>query len=112
MSSLTLLRLIQFRAGYNVVVHAALEHGLFAKHGLVLEVEYTTGSLYLSEQLRAGNFSLGHTGADDVIADVEGNSSSDLFFMGLHSACWPVSAPILISSRCGKELVDARMFTA
>jgi ABC-type nitrate/sulfonate/bicarbonate transport system substrate-binding protein len=113
MSSLTLLRLIQFRAGYNVVVHAALEHGLFAKHGLVLEVEYTTGSLYLSEQLRAGNFSLGHTGADDVIADVEGNSSSDLFlFMGLHSGLLSlVSAPGIrdIQSLRGKELaVDAR----
>ena len=56
MSSLTLLRLIQFRAGYNVVVHAALEHGLFAKHGLVLEVEYTTGSLYLSEHCAPETF--------------------------------------------------------
>lgn len=113
MASLTRLRLIQFRAGYNVVVHAAVEHGLLAKHGLQVDVEYTPGSLYLSEALRAGKFHIGHTGADDAIADVEDHSSSDLFlFMGLHSGLLSlVGAPESrdVESLRGKQLaVDAR----
>lgn len=113
MRPLTRLRLLQFRAGYNVVVHAAMEHGLFAKHGLDVEAEYTAGSLYLSEALRAGEFHIGHTGADDVIADVEDHRSSDLFlFMGLHSGLLSlvsVSEVRDIDSLRGKELaVDAR----
>ncbi|MBI4528602.1 MAG: ABC transporter substrate-binding protein [Deltaproteobacteria bacterium] len=108
------LRLIQFCAGYNVVVHAAIEHGLFARHGLRVEVEHTPGSLYLSEALRVGKFHIGHTGADDVIADVEtSGGASDLFlFMGLHSGLLSlVSAPRIrdIESLRGEALaVDAR----
>jgi ABC-type nitrate/sulfonate/bicarbonate transport system substrate-binding protein len=113
MTSLKRLKLIQFRAGYNVVVHAAVEHGLFTRHGLEVEIAYTPGSLYLSDALRAGQFDIGHTGADDVIADVEANSNSDLFlFMGLHSGLFDlVSAPDIenVASLRGKVLaVDAR----
>lgn len=95
MALLNRLRLIQFRAGYNVVVHAAIERGLFARHGLEVEAAYTPGSLYLADALRGGEFDVGHTGADDVIADVGTHSGSDLFlFMGLHSGLLSlVSAP-------------------
>jgi len=42
--------------------------------------------LYLSQALKEGLYDIGHTGADDVIADVENDDRSDLFiFMGLHS---------------------------
>lgn len=112
------LRLIQFRAGYNLVVHAAIELGHFAKHGLEIEVKYTPGSSYLSEALRNGNFEIGHTAADDVIADVESQGAkseggSDLFlFMGLHSGLLSlVGAPGIrdIKSLGGKQIaVDAR----
>lgn len=107
------LRLIQFRAGYNVVVHAALEHALFTRHGLEIEIAYTPGSLYLSDALRAGEFDIGHTGADDVIADIETRSASDLFlFMGLHSGLLSlVSAPdfqTMEALRGQKLAVDAK----
>lgn len=118
MSALTRLRLIQFRAGYNLVVHAATELGHFAKHRLEIEMTYTPGSSYLSKALRTGKFEIGHTAADDVIADVESHGAkseggSDLFlFMGLHSGLLSlVGAPEIrdIKSLRGKQIaVDAR----
>lgn len=114
MASLSRIRLIQFHAGYNLVVHAAVEQGLFTKHGLDIEVSYTPGSAYLTEALRTGEFHVGHTAADDIVADVESHpGASDLFlFMGLHSGLMSlVSAPEIgdLASLRGKEIaVDAR----
>ena len=86
MSFAETIKLLQFRAAYNLPVHVGIETGIFARHGLTVETEYTPGSLYLSQALREGRCDIGHTGADDIIADVESNGSSDLFiFMGLHS---------------------------
>ena len=36
MASLTRIRLIQFRAAYNLPVHAAVENGIFATAGLAV----------------------------------------------------------------------------
>lgn len=109
------LRLIQFSAGYNLPVHAGREKGIFERHGLEFEIAYTPGSLYLSDALRKGDFEIGHTGADDVVADVEdfGGGPSGLFlFMGLHSGLLSVvGAPDMkaVESLRGKNLaVDAR----
>src|SRR5687767_4386260 len=80
------LKLIQFRAAYNLPVHGGMETEIFARHGLALETAYTPGSLYIGQALKEGRYDIGHTGADDVIAAVENNDGSDLFiFMGLHS---------------------------
>ncbi|MPZ78231.1 MAG: hypothetical protein GEU77_17105 [Deltaproteobacteria bacterium] len=91
MTRLSHLRLIQFRAAYNLPVHAAVEHGIFAKYGLEIEVAYTPGSDYLIEALQTGKCEIAHPAADDVVAAVENephknNPEADLFlFMGLHS---------------------------
>jgi ABC-type nitrate/sulfonate/bicarbonate transport system substrate-binding protein len=83
------LRLIQFRAAYNLPVHAAVDYRIFAKHGLEVEVAYTPGSDFMIEALETGKFQIAHPAADDVVAAVErnrGDRESDLFlFMGLHS---------------------------
>jgi hypothetical protein len=55
MANVTRLRLIQFRAGYNLPVHAGREKGIFGRYGLDIEITYTPGSLYISETLRKGN---------------------------------------------------------
>ena len=106
------LKLIQFRAAYNLPVHAGIETGIFARHGLALETAYTPGSLYISQALKEGQYDVGHTGADDVIAAVE-NDDSDLFiFMGLHSGLFTlVGAPdcASIDALFGRSIgVDAR----
>ncbi len=115
MADITKLRLIQFKAGYNLPVHAGRETGIFERHGFEIEITYTPGSLYISEALRNGQFEIGHTGADDIVADVEdfGSGASGLFiFMGLHSGLLSiVGAPGMttVESLRGKELaVDAR----
>lgn len=112
---MTRLRLIQFKAGYNLPVHVGREQGLFARHGLEIEFAYTPGSLYLAEAVRNGEFQIGHTSADDVIADVEayGGGPGGLFlFMGLHSGLLSlVGAPgrNTVESLRGQALaVDAR----
>src|SRR5262245_47691389 len=113
--ALTKLRLIQFRAGYNLPLHAGQAKGIFERHGLDIEITYTPGSLYISEALRKGEFEIGHTGADDIVADVEhfGGGAGGLFiFMGLHSGLLSiVGAPgkTTVESLRGQQLaVDAR----
>jgi ABC-type nitrate/sulfonate/bicarbonate transport system substrate-binding protein len=115
MANLTRLRLIQFKAAYNLPIHVASEKGICERHGLDVDFTYTPGSLYLAEALRKGEFEIGHTGADDVIADVEdyGGAPDGLFlFMGLHSGLLSlVGAPGMNTVEClrGKALaVDAR----
>lgn len=86
MAALSHLRLIQFRAAYNLPVQAAVENGIFAKHGFEVEVTYTPGSEFLMAALERGKFEIGHTAADDVVAAVESKAGCDLFlFMGLRS---------------------------
>lgn len=107
------INLLQFRAAYNLPVHAGIESGIFASHGLCVDAAYTPGSRFLSEALRAGRCDIGHTGADDVIADVESIDGSDLFiFMGLHPGLFSlVGAPDcpVVDSLRGKSIgVDAK----
>lgn len=109
----TLIRLIQFRAAYNLPVHAAVEHGVFSRAGLDVELEYTPGSAYLVDAVRTGRCTIGHAAADDVVCDVENQPGSDLFaFMGLHSGLLSlVGAPgcATMESLRGRPLaVDAR----
>lgn len=106
------VKLIQFRAAYNLPVHAGIETGIFARHALTVESEYTPGSLYINQALKEGRFDIGHTGADDIIADVESDPVSDIFiFMGLHSGLFSlVGAPdcASIDSLLGSSIgVDA-----
>lgn len=114
MSSQSPLRLIQFRAGYNLPVHVSIEMGQFARHGLNVELEYTPGSNYLIAALKAGKFEIAHTAADDLVADVEAEAgNSDLFlfmgiFSGLLSLVGSAENPDIYSLQ-GKPLgVDAR----
>jgi ABC-type nitrate/sulfonate/bicarbonate transport system substrate-binding protein len=97
------LKLIQFRAAYNLPVHAGIETGIFARHGLSLEIVYTPDSLQLSQALKEGRCDIGHTGADDVIADVENDLHSGLFTLVGAREC------ASIDSLSGRSIgVDAR----
>ncbi len=90
MNSSLRLRLIQFRAGYNLPIHVAAEMGHFASHGLNVHIAYTPGSMNLLQELESGNFEVGHTAADDLVARVEARHESvsefsNLFlFMGIY----------------------------
>lgn len=107
------IKLLQFRAAYNLPVHAGIETGIFARHGLSVETAFTPGSLYISQALKDRRCDIGHSGADDIIADVENDDRSDLFvFMGLHSGLFSlVGAPEFTSvdALLGRSIgVDAK----
>jgi len=113
MASLETIRLLQFRAAYNLPVHAGIEAGIFARHGLALDVAYTPGTAFLSDALREGRCDIGHTGADDVIADIESGRGADFFiFMSLHGGLFSlVGAPDCrsIGALAGRRIgVDAK----
>ena len=72
------LRLLQFRAGYNLPVHAAVKHGIFATHDLEVEVAYTPGSDYLIESLQTGKCEIAHPAADDLWRRLKANLISTI----------------------------------
>jgi ABC-type nitrate/sulfonate/bicarbonate transport system substrate-binding protein len=74
-----------FRAAYNLPVTAGAAHGVFARHGLELEVTYTRGSKMLAAALASGAVDLGVLAADDVVYEVETRGSDLFMFMGLHA---------------------------
>lgn len=79
------LRALLFRAAYNLPVTAGLERGVFAAHGLEVEIAYTRGSQMTTEGLLAGDYDLGVLAADDVIYEVETHQADLFMFMGLHA---------------------------
>src|SRR5258706_16217374 len=105
--------LLRLRWAYSLRRPRGSESGFSARHGLHIEAAYPPRSLFLSEALRAGRCDIGHTGVDDVIADVEGTDRSDLFiFMCLHPGLFSlVGAPDCpaVDSLRGKSIdVDAK----
>src|SRR5215467_13858814 len=97
-SSVSVLRLIQFRAGYNLPVHVAIEMGHFARSGLQVDVTYTPGSQPFLAGLKAGQFEIGYAAADDLVADVESPHSTHIWthpgmqgdFLRWHSLVAPI----------------------
>jgi NitT/TauT family transport system substrate-binding protein len=78
------LKLILFRAAYNLPVTAGIARGVFAKHDLELDIVYTRGSKMVTESLLSGDCDLGVLSADDVVYEVETNAADLFIFMGLH----------------------------
>ena len=93
MSDFDTVKLLQFRAAYNLPIHVGMETAIFSRHGLALKIAYTPNSSYLIRCLKEGSVDIGHTAADDVIADVGSDPRSDLFlFMGLHGGLFSLIA--------------------
>ncbi len=79
------LRAILFRAAYNVPVTLGLERGVFARHRLDLSIDYTRGSIMVTESLLSGAHDIGVLSADDVIYVVESRGADLFMFMGLNA---------------------------
>lgn len=79
------LRTLLFRSAYNLPVTAGLVRGLFARHGLDLEVAYTRGSKMTAEALRTGACDVAVFSADDTAYVVETRGDDVFMFMGLHA---------------------------
>src|SRR5215475_6261083 len=94
------LNVMYFRAAYNLPITLGLEHGVFARHGLDLEITYTRGSRMSGASLVSGAQDLGALALDDVVYAVE-QRHADLFaFMGYNSGTIQLMArPGILSAR-------------
>jgi len=79
------LNVMLFGTGSNVVVTAGVARGVFARHGLTLDITYTQGSEMLCETLRTGGCDIGVLAADDVVYEVERRGLDFFLFMGIHA---------------------------
>lgn len=101
------LTLMLFRAAYNLPVTAGRTLGIFAKHGLELDVRYTRGSKMLSDALLDGRCDLGVLSADDVVYEVETRRADLFMFMGLHGGILSLIARPGV--RTARELAGGRL---
>ena len=83
------LNVIVFPGGFNLPLWAGLERGFFARQGLALTIHLTTSSMEQLAGLVRGDWDLGLTAFDNVVAYQEGQGEAaidrapDLFaFMG------------------------------
>ncbi len=74
----SLIRLISFPGTGNLGIFAGQEKGLFAAHGVEVEMETTPSSMYQAQKLVAGEFDLACTAMDNVIAYQEGAGEVEL----------------------------------
>ncbi len=79
------LKVILFRAAYNLPVTTGLARGVFARHGVELDIVYTQGSRMTIDALMGGECDLGVLAADDVVFEVETHGADLFAFMGLHA---------------------------
>lgn len=84
-SALRRLKAIYFRAAYNLPITLGLERGVFARHALELDIQYTLGSIMICESLSTGEQDLGALALDDVVFAVEERNADIFAFMGYNS---------------------------
>src|SRR3954463_13884919 len=89
-----------FRAAYNLPVTLGMERGVFARHGLDIDLAYTRGSLMTTESLLSGERQVGVLAADDVVYEVERRGADLFIFLGLNGGI------LRVIGRAGKS--DAR----
>jgi ABC-type nitrate/sulfonate/bicarbonate transport system substrate-binding protein len=65
------IRVNAFPNAKALPLHAGVEKGIFAKHGLALELSFTENSTQQREGLAAGRFDVVHAAVDNAVAMVE-----------------------------------------
>lgn len=72
------LRVNVFPGGFNWPIFAAIETGSFARDGLEIELQPTTGSVAQMTALAAGGCDIAMTAFDNVVAYVEGQGEAPI----------------------------------
>ena len=70
-AELATVRVSSFPNAKALPLHAGVERGIFARHGLALRLSFTENSTRQREGLAAGEFDLVHAAVDDAVAMVE-----------------------------------------
>ena len=77
-SAVASLRVNVFPGGFNWPIFAALEKSFFAREGLRVELQTTTGSVQQMTNFAAGKFEIAMTGFDNIVAYVEGQGEAPI----------------------------------
>lgn len=72
------LRVNVFPGGFNWPLFVAIEKDLFAREGIAVELQGTTGSIAQMTGLAAGKFEIAMTAFDNVVAYVEGQGEAPI----------------------------------
>jgi ABC-type nitrate/sulfonate/bicarbonate transport system substrate-binding protein len=75
-TQLSRLRVNVFPGGFNWPLFVAIEKGSFAREGIAVELQATSGSVAQMSGLAAGNFEIAMTAFDNVVAYVEGQGEA------------------------------------
>lgn len=67
----TVVRLSTFPNARSLPYYIGVDNGLFARHGIRLEIEYTNNSKNLRDGLASGKFDVVHSAVDNAVAMVE-----------------------------------------
>jgi ABC-type nitrate/sulfonate/bicarbonate transport system substrate-binding protein len=67
----TLVRLSTFPNARSLPYYVGVDKGLFARHGIRLEIEFTDNSKNLRDGLASGKFDVVHSAVDNAVAMVE-----------------------------------------
>ena len=70
------LRVNVFAGGFNWPIFAGHEKGFFAREGIAIELQATSGSVAQMTDFAAGNFEIAMTAFDNVVAYVEGQGEA------------------------------------
>ena len=74
----TKLDVIVFPGGFNLPIWAGQEQGFFARHGVEVELHFTGSSMEQLSGLIRGDWDIGMTGVDNVVAYQEGQGEAEI----------------------------------
>ena len=78
----TRMRVNVFAGAQNVVIFAGLAKGIFAKHGLQIDLTFTPNSVAQRAGLAKGDFEIAHAAVDNAVAMVELQSTDAVIVLG------------------------------
>ena len=78
----TPLRVKTFPGAQNLAIFVGLNKGIFEKHGLKIELQFTASSDELRNGLAAGAFEIAHSAVDNAVAMVEMAGKDVIIVMG------------------------------
>jgi len=81
-AELTLLRVKVFPGAQNLAIFTGLAQGIFEKHGLKIELQFTANSTEQREGLANGAFEIAHAAVDNAVAMVEMARKDVIIVMG------------------------------
>jgi len=76
------MRVNVFAGAQNVVIFAGLAKGIFAKHGLQVDLAFTPNSVAQRAGLANGEFEIAHAAVDNAVAMVELQSTDAVIVVG------------------------------